>query len=99
MLSITQPQLLNMQDIGLKYIRLMVLIDGIVLFSLQNQCLQNLLLVSGLEQERKDGSLKHQWVKTYQANEALDTLNNNLGLHTILFLNYSEDRWKGLEIS
>ena len=30
-------------------------------------------------------------------NEALDTLTNNLGLHTILFANYSEDRWKGLE--
>ena len=49
--------------------------------------------------ETKTGSLKHQWVKTYQANEALDTLTNNLGLHTILFANYSEDRWKGLERS
>ena len=49
--------------------------------------------------ETKNGSLKHQWVKTYQANEALDTLTNNLGLHTILFANYSEDRWKGLERS
>ena len=47
--------------------------------------------------ETKTGSLKHQWVKTYQANEALDTLTNNLGLHTILFANYSEDRWNQLE--
>ena len=31
------------------------------------------------------------------ANEALDTLTNNLGLHTILFANYSEDRWKKIE--
>ena len=49
--------------------------------------------------ETKTGSLKHQWVKTYQANEALDTLTNNLGLHTILFSNYSEDRWKKIERS
>ena len=47
--------------------------------------------------ETKNGTLKHQWTKTYHANEALDTLSNNLGLHTILFGSYTEKRWKFLE--
>ena len=45
----------------------------------------------------KNNSIKHQWVKNYHNNEALDTLANNLGLHTILFGNWSEERWESHE--
>ena len=42
-------------------------------------------------------AIKHKWSKNYQNNEALDTLANNLGLHTILFGNWSDERWEAHE--